>query len=65
MNDELYVVVRNHEHQYSIWAAEREVPTGWNVQAHAATKDQCLEYIRKHWTDMTPLSLRSVDAAPR
>jgi MbtH protein len=53
-----YVVVRNHEGQYSIWDSERQVPAGWEVQAPAATKEACLEYIRQHWVDMTPLSLR-------
>ena len=53
-----YVVVRNHEGQYSIWDSERDVPAGWEVQAPPASKEACLEYIRQHWTDMTPLSLR-------
>ncbi len=58
MEDVMYVVVRNHEGQYSIWDSERPVPAGWDVQAAAAPKEQCLEFIRANWTDMTPLSLR-------
>ena len=58
MEEVNFVVVRNHEGQYSIWDSERAVPAGWDVQAPAASKDVCLEYIRNHWVDMTPLSLR-------
>ena len=63
MDDMTYLVVRNHEGQYSIWDSEREVPAGWDVQTPPATKEQCLEFIRMHWTDMTPLSLRPPTAA--
>jgi MbtH protein len=59
MNEEMYVVVRNHEGQYSIWGCERPVPLGWDVQMEASAKETCLQFIRKNWTDMTPLSLRT------
>lgn len=58
MEEMTYVVVCNHEGQYSIWDSERDVPAGWEVKAPAATKEASLEYIRQHWVDMTPLSLR-------
>jgi len=58
MQEVSFVVVRNNEGQYSIWDSAREVPAGWEVQAPAASKEVCLEYIRQHWVDMTPLSLR-------
>jgi MbtH protein len=53
-----FVVVRNHEGQYSIWDATRAVPAGWDVQGPPAPKEACLQYIRENWTDMTPASLR-------
>jgi MbtH protein len=53
-----YIVVKNDEEQYSIWAAERPVPAGWQPLGVSGTKAVCLEYIRTHWTDMTPASLR-------
>ncbi|HEX6699487.1 MAG TPA: MbtH family NRPS accessory protein [Gaiellaceae bacterium] len=56
--EEPYVVVRNHEEQYSVWWADREVPAGWEVVGSPGTKDQCLDYIEEVWTDMRPLSLR-------
>ena len=60
MSDEQnYVVVRNHEEQYSIWWADREVPAGWTVEGAEGTRDECLAHIAEVWTDMRPLSLRN------
>jgi MbtH protein len=53
-----YEVVVNHEEQYSIWPAGRELPLGWNTVGTRGTKAVCLDYINKVWTDMRPLSLR-------
>lgn len=52
-----YVVVKNDEGQYSIWAVDREVPAGWAVQDMRGAKDACLAYVAEHWTDMRPASL--------
>lgn len=54
----IYAVVVNHEEQYSIWPADRELPLGWNNAGKTGTKQECLEYIKEVWTDMRPLSLR-------
>ena len=54
----LYYIVMNHEEQYSIWRADREVPKGWSVVGEKANKQQCLDHIKEVWTDMRPLSLR-------
>lgn len=53
-----YVVVSNHEEQYSIWSADRELPLGWTVSGITGTKAECLAHIEEVWTDMRPLSLR-------
>jgi MbtH protein len=53
-----YVVVVNHEEQYSIWPDYKEVPNGWRAVGQKGPKQECLEYIGKVWTDMRPLSLR-------
>jgi MbtH protein len=53
-----YTVVVNHEEQYSIWLADRELPLGWTEAGTRGTKAECLEYITNVWTDMRPLSLR-------
>jgi MbtH protein len=54
----IYEVVVNHEEQYSIWPASREIPAGWQRAGKTGTKTECLEYINQVWTDMRPLSLR-------
>lgn len=56
--EDLYLVVRNAEEQYSIWPASRTVPEGWTTVGSAAPKEECLARIDEVWTDMRPLSLR-------
>lgn len=55
----IYTVVVNHEEQYSIWPAHKELPLGWKEAGKQGKKDECLEYIKDVWTDMRPLSLRN------
>ncbi|MBK7192093.1 MAG: MbtH family NRPS accessory protein [Myxococcales bacterium] len=55
---QVYVVVINHEEQYSIWPNDRELPLGWKADGTSGTKAECLAYIQSVWTDMRPLSLR-------
>jgi MbtH protein len=55
----IYKVVVNHEEQYSIWPADREIPLGWRDAGKTGPKDECLAYIEAVWTDMRPLSLRN------
>ena len=54
----IYKVVVNHEEQYSIWPANREVPAGWQAVGRNGSRQECLDYIEEVWTDMRPLSLR-------
>ena len=54
----IYLVVVNHEEQYSIWPVHRENPAGWSDAGKSGSKADCLAYIREVWTDMRPLSLR-------
>ncbi len=53
-----YKVVVNHEEQYSIWPAHRENALGWRDTGRSGTKEKCLDYIDKVWTDIHPLRLR-------
>lgn len=53
-----FLVVTNHEMQYSIWRADLELPAGWRSEGTSGTREQCLAYIDSVWTDMRPLSLR-------
>jgi MbtH protein len=53
-----FTVVKNHEDQYSIWAAGRPLPAGWQEVGKSGSKQECLDYIEHTWLDMRPLSLR-------
>ena len=53
-----YIVVKNHEDQYSIWPLHRSLPLGWEAQDFQGEKNECLDYIGDVWVDMRPLSLR-------
>jgi MbtH protein len=57
-DDVRYRVVVNHEEQYSIWPAERDLPLGWRADGTEGSKEECLAHIERVWTDMRPLSLR-------
>ena len=57
-DNEPYEVVVNHEEQYSIWPAGREIPLGWKAAGKSGTKVECLAYVEEVWTDMRPLGLR-------
>jgi len=54
----VYKVVVNHEEQYSIWPADRDLPPGWLDAGRQGPKAECLAHINVVWTDMRPLSLR-------
>lgn len=56
--DRTFQVVVNHEEQYSIWPADREIPSGWRAEGPSGPKAECLAHIDEVWTDMRPLSLR-------
>lgn len=54
----IYLVLVNHEEQYSIWPEYKELPAGWRTVGKTGPKKECLGYIKEVWTDMRPLSLR-------
>jgi len=54
----VYKVVVNHEEQYSIWPADRDIPLGWRDTSKSGLKVECLAYVKEVWIDMRPLSLR-------
>ncbi|RAY16327.1 MbtH family protein [Actinomadura craniellae] len=56
-DDAQYLVLVNDELQHSLWPAFAEVPAGWTVSLPAASRQECLDHVEKHWTDMRPKSL--------
>jgi MbtH protein len=55
---EPYLVVVNHEEQYSVWPADRTPPAGWRTVGQPRSRSDCLAWIEEFWTDMRPLSVR-------
>lgn len=54
----IYMAVVNHEEQYSIWPAYRELPLGWRAAGKQGLKPEVLAWIEEVWTDTRPMSLR-------
>lgn len=55
--DASYLVLINDEGQHSLWPVFADVPDGWEVIFGADTRQACLDFIGKNWTDMRPKSL--------
>lgn len=57
--DEIFIVLVNHEEQYSIWPHWKAVPAGWQVvEGVKGDKKGVLAFVEQTWVDMRPLSLR-------
>jgi MbtH protein len=55
--DATYLVLVNDEGQHSLWPVFIDVPAGWTTVFGEASRDDCMEYIEKSWTDLRPKSL--------
>lgn len=55
-----FLAVVNDEGQYALWPASLDLPAGWTVTHEEDTREACLEYVQRHWTDMRPRSLARV-----
>jgi len=57
--DETFIVLVNHEEQYSIWPEWKAVPGGWKaIEGVKGDKKTVLAFVEQAWVDMRPLSLR-------
>lgn len=52
-----FLVLVNHEDQYSLWPNFRDVPAGWKPVGPKGKRRECLDWIEANWTDMRPRSL--------
>jgi MbtH protein len=52
-----FLVLVNHEGQYSLWPTFREIPAGWTAVGPRGKKKVCLDWVEANWTDMRPKSL--------
>ncbi|MWA14176.1 MbtH family NRPS accessory protein [Streptomyces sp. BA2] len=53
----IFLVVVNDENQHSLWPDWREVPAGWRTVSGPDSRQNCLAYIERNWTDLRPASL--------
>lgn len=52
-----FLVLINHEAQYSLWPAHLDIPPGWSATGPRGRRQVCIEWIDANWTDMRPASL--------
>ena len=45
-----FLVVINHEQQYSIWPEYKAIPEGWSAVGVSGDKATCLAHIEEVWT---------------
>ena len=68
MDDDIdYKILVNSEDQYCIWPELEAAPPGWEETGPAGSREDVLEWIAAHWTDIRPRSQRNADTttAPR
>lgn len=56
-----FLVLVNDEDQHSLWPTFKEVPRGWRIvfgDGDPRSRQECLDYVEEHWTDLRPRSLR-------
>jgi MbtH protein len=56
--DGTFLVLVNDEEQHSLWPGSLPVPAGWTAVHGADTRQACLDYVEKNWTDLRPRSAR-------
>lgn len=56
-------VIVNDLQQHSLWPSFAEVPQGWVVMFGPESRPECLEYVARSWTDMTPRSVAELAAS--
>ena len=59
-----FLVLVNHEGQYSLWPSFAEVPAGWTVALPATDRESALAHITDRWT-AGPRPARAPRAGPR
>lgn len=55
--DGKYCVLRNQVGQYSLWPTFVDVPAGWTVVHEEDSRQNCLDYVERTWTDLKPLAV--------
>ena len=45
-----FIVLVNHEGQYSLWPTFKEIPAGWSAAGPRGKKKECLDWVEANWT---------------
>lgn len=53
--DGRFHVLVNDANQHSLWPTFADVPEGWNIVLHDASRQECLDHVEEHWTDLRPV----------
>jgi len=46
--------LKNQQGEFSLWPAQHQVPSGWDVQHGPDTRASCIAYVEKHWVTINP-----------
>ncbi|MEU4210960.1 MbtH family protein [Streptomyces sp. NPDC026206] len=49
-----FLVLVNSEGQHSLWPGFAAVPQGWTTAHGPCARQEALDWITGHWTDLTP-----------
>lgn len=59
MDGDVFKLLTNGEGQQSIWPFAQAIPVGWQRAGPVGSKQNCLDWIKTHWPDIAPRSLRN------
>ena len=59
MDGNSFKILVNDEGQHSIWPISQLIPAGWRQVGPTGRKQDCIDWIKKNWPDIAPLSLRT------
>lgn len=55
-----FLLLINRERQYSIWPQVLPIPAGWECTQGPMPRQDCMDWLESHWTDLRPHSLRQL-----
>ncbi|WKB53038.1 MbtH family protein [Eleftheria terrae] len=59
-----FLVLVNRDNQHSLWPGYAGLPAGWRAVHGPGTRQDCLRYVERHWSDMRPASVARGSPAP-
>lgn len=49
-----FLVLVNDAGQHSLWPVFASIPDGWTVVLEASSRQEALDWVEQHWTDIRP-----------